>query len=301
LSFASVTNSTFSIGVDGGGTKTDLILVDAEGNVVARHTGPGCSPSHVGVDRARTILTEALVALRGGRTVERTRLFMAGSPAAWHEIASAIQGFGTIRTDNDALPVLELATGGAPGLVLHAGTGSFVAARAPDGSVHYAGGLGWKFGDPGSGYDLGRRGVAHALIELQGWSPASGLGEALRKHSGLQDAPTITRWLYANPEANAQVAAFGRRVLELAQEGCRPAQDALAGSLTELAMQARLVSEKLFPGAETVICGVSGAILNVPVSVHTFKALAQTHHWRVDYRFITEPPIEGVRRLLLRG
>ena len=34
-------------------------------------------------------------------------------------------------------------------------TGSFVAARGPDGGHHYAGGLGWRLGDPGSSHDLG--------------------------------------------------------------------------------------------------------------------------------------------------
>lgn len=291
-------SQTFSIGVDGGGTKTDLVLVDAQGAIVARHSAPGCSPSHVGIDRARAILTEALMEIRGDRVVTRTRLFMAGSPAAWQQIAGLIHGFGRVQADTDALPVLELATGGEAGIALHAGTGSFIVARAPDGTVHYAGGVGWRFGDPGSGYDLGRRAIAHALLELQGWAPTTALSEALKEHTGLHNAPAITRSLYTSADANAHIAGFARRVLELAQQGCRPAQLALAGSLTELAAQARLVTDKLFPGAKVVTCGVSGAILNSPVAVFTLKALAETHGWPVEYRFLTEPPIEGVRRLL---
>ena len=31
--------------------------------------------------------------------------------------------------------------------------------------MHYAGGLGWRFNDPGSGYDLGRRAIARALLD----------------------------------------------------------------------------------------------------------------------------------------
>lgn len=290
---------SYSIGVDGGGTKTDLILVDATGTIVGRHTAAGCSPSHLGVDGARTVLTDALVAVRGDRPVTRTRLFMAGSPATWREIAAQLHGFGRVSTDTDALPVLELGTGGEPGLVLHAGTGSFVVARAPDGSTHYAGGLGWKFGDPGSGYELGRRAVAHALLELQGWAAASGLGDALREHTGLNDAPAITRSLYAEADANARIAGFARRVLELAAAGCAPAQAALAGSLTELVEQGRLVTAKLFPDATHITCGVSGAILNTPVATFTLQALAASRAWPVGFRFISEPPIEGVRRLLI--
>ena len=59
----------------------------------------------------------------------------------------------------------------SPGML----AGSFVAARDASGKIHYAGGLGWRFGDAGSGYELGRRAIARALLELQGWAPASGL------------------------------------------------------------------------------------------------------------------------------
>lgn len=297
-----------SIGVDGGGTKTDLILVDCSGRILAQHVTGGCNPSHLGADGARAVLLTALEALLAASKIEHpkpkiraTRLFMAGSPAAWQEIAGLIHGFGRIETDTDALPVLELATGGQPGLVVHAGTGSFVSARAPDGSVHYAGGLGWRFGDPGSGFDLGRRAIAHALLELQGWSPASGLGEALQEHTGLADETAIKRSLYTSPDANAHIAGFARRVLELIPRGCKPAQLVLATSIADLVAQARLVTDKLFPGATAIACGVSGAILNTPAAAFALKALAETQAWPVHYRFITEPPIEGVRRLLVRA
>ena len=36
-------------------------------------------------------------------------------------------------------------------------------------------------------------GLAAALLELQGWAPATGLGEALRAHTALNDATSITR------------------------------------------------------------------------------------------------------------
>ncbi|MBI2511760.1 MAG: ATPase [Opitutae bacterium] len=300
-------NLPYRIGVDGGGTKTELILVDGAGQILARHVGPGCNPSHLGADGARTVLLSALEALLSQSAVRNpkseisaTRLYVAGSAATWREIAALLHGYGVVATGPDSLPVLELATAGGPGLVLHAGTGSFVAARAPDGSVHYAGGLGWRFGDPGSGHDLGRRAIAAALLELQGWAPATGLGEALRAHTALADAASITRLFYTDPEANARIAAFAPRAIELAQQGCRPAQVALAGSIGELVAQGRLVTEKLFPGARDITCGISGAVLNNPAAKYALQAFAESNGWPVKLHFITEPPSEGVRRLLLR-
>jgi len=300
-----VANPSYRIGVDGGGTKTELLLVDSAGAIVARHVGPGCNPSHLGADKARTVLLAALESLLAAANVAKTqiavtRLYVAGSAVTWREIAALIHGYGIVTHGPDSLPVLELATGGAPGIVLHAGTGSFVAARAPDGSVHFAGGLGWRFGDPGSGYELGRRAIASALMELYGWSAATGLGAALQAHLGLADAGTIKAALYADAEVNAKVATFAPAVIELAQKGCRPAQVALAGSLGELVAQGRLVTEKLFPGAKDITCGISGAVLNNRAAHYALQAFAESNAWPVKMHFITEPPSEGVRRLLLR-
>jgi len=299
-----VKDSSYKIGVDGGGTKTELILVDSAGTVVATHTAPGCNPSQCGPEKSREILLVGLTALldsfpaSGLRPpVSALHLYMAGSTAFWSETAACLTDLGSVTIAADSLPVLELATSGAPGLVLHAGTGSFVAARAPDGSIHYAGGLGWKLGDAGSGFDIGRRGIAQALLELQGWARPSGLGDALKTHTGLTDAAALTRFFHTDPEANARIAAFATHVVALAGQGCPPAQTQLTESLTELVEQARLVTVKLF-GTTTVPCGVSGPILNSEPAGFALKALAATHRWPVELNFITTLPIEGVRRLL---
>ncbi len=296
------------IGVDGGGTKTELILLDESGAELARHLAPGCNPSQVGPEKARAILTEALaalcVALPAG-SVQSTLLCLAGNRAFWRETANTLHGFGRITTTDDSMPVLELATAGGPGLVLHAGTGSFVAARAPDGTVHYTGGLGWKFGDPGSGFDIGRRALGLALLELQAAAPSAGLSalaEALRTHTGLADYPTNSRFFYNDAEANVKIAAFTPLVLDLAAQDCGPAQQVVADSITELARQADHVIHRLFPSpAGPLPCGISGRILNSVPAAFALRSLASKLKWPVELRFIDTPPIEGVRRLLLAG
>lgn len=295
------------IGVDGGGTKTELILIDSAGATLAAHTAPGCNPSQLGSEKARAIVTGAIAALRAQAgqpvTVSATHLYMAGSPAFWRETADGLKDCGQVTTGPDSLPVLELATEGKPGLVLHAGTGSFVTARAGDGTVHYAGGLGWRFGDPGSGHELGRRALAQALLELQArrdQAPLSPLAAALCAHTGIEDYAANSRFFYTDADANARIAAFAPKVLDLAENNCGPAQQVVADSITDLARQADTVIHRLFarPAAK-VPCGVSGRILNSQPAVFALQSLASKLSWPVELRFLTQPPIEGVRRLLL--
>lgn len=302
---------SYKIGVDGGGTKTECILIDDAGTILARHVAPGCNPSVAGAEQARLIITDALCALvatlgtpsstLGPPTIATTHIYSAGNRAWWRETAAALNGFGRIVTADDSHPVLELATDGQPGLVLHAGTGSFVAARAPDGAIHYAGGLGWRFGDPGSGYDLGRRAIARALLELQGWAPLSRLGPTVRDQTQLgaaADAAAVTRFFYLHADANRQIAALAPAVLWLASEGDHVAQQLVTDSVGELVTLATRVAAKLFPNTpiDTLPAGLSGPILMHPVVQATIASRSP-----LGLKSITEPPIEGVRRLLLRS
>lgn len=295
--------SSYKIGIDGGGTKTECILVDESGTIVARHLAPGCNPNVVGTDQARALVTDALVALTSALSSPRitaTQLFMSGAPTFWQEFAASLTGFGRVSAAPDSLPTLELATHGRPGLVIHAGTGSFVAARAPDGTVHYAGGTGWRFGDPGSGYELGRRAISRALLELQGWLPPSRLGPTVRDHTQLGDAAdarAVTRYFYAHAEPNRVIAALAPAILRLATEGDHTAHQVLIESAGELLDLAHHVAAKLFPGTtlDTIPTGLSGALLT-----NATVAAALAPRTRLPLTPITEAPIEGVRRLLVR-
>lgn len=308
-----VTPNTYKIGVDGGGTKTELILVDAAGEIVTRHLAAGCNPSQTGPERARTILTEALTALLAQSKIDiqkskitTTALYMAGSPPFWAEVAASLTDFGQVTTAPDSAPVLELATAGAPGIVLHAGTGSFVITRRADFTIHYTGGLGWKFGDPGSGYDIGRRALALALLDMQANPPLSDhrpspLAEALVNHTGLMDYATNSRFFYTDSEANAKISSFAPQVLTLAEQEYGPAQQVLADSITDLARLTDGVIHKYFPKTTVKLpCGVSGRILNSVAGAFALRSLASKLDWPVELNFITTPPIEGVRRLLLK-
>lgn len=306
----------YKIGVDGGGTKTECILVDAAGAMVACHVGTGCNPSVVGPEAAASILVAALDSLRAQAVthlaelqtrppqaqlvITDTLLCMAGSRGFWSEFAAGLTGFGRVQAVNDSMPILELATHGRAGLALHAGTGSFVVARGPDHAVHYAGGRGWRFNDAASGYELGARAIARAVLEVQGWMPASRLSAAVIAHAQLPapvEASAITRHYYSHADATRHIATLSPAVLQLAAGGDEAAHQIVlesAGSLLDLAIT---VATKIFPATPltTIPAGLSGPILTHPL---VMTALAKRSP--MPLAAITDAPIEGVRQLLAR-
>lgn len=289
------------IGVDGGGTKTECILVDESGAVRARHLTTGTNPSSVGAEAEQVLLT-ALRRVRAEAGLSRTAptmtlLCMAGSLGYWAEIANRLDEFGDVKVFDDSLPVLELATGGRPGLVLHAGTGSFVAARDRAGAAHYAGGLGWRFGDQGSGYDLGRRAVAQVLLERQGWAKATLLGDSILKQVGKTEYTELIRLFYGDPNANRLIAGLAPLVIDALAQGDSSAMQIALASTGELLDFGVSVATRLFgdyPIAEVSV-GVSGRILTNPTILGALQK-------RAPFRLhpVRESPAEGVRRMLLR-
>ncbi len=291
----------YRIGVDGGGTKTDFIVIGEGGAVLAQHLATGCNPNVAGADAARATVMQGLrdVLEKAGVSaaqVTHTLLCMSGAPLIWKELAASLQGFGSVSAIDDSLPVLELATDGGAGIVIHAGTGSFVAARSPDNAVHYAGGLGWRFGDPGSAYDLGRRAISRALLELQGWLPRTRLTSAVCDQAQQADAAAVTRHYYQHPEANRQIAVLAPVVLRLAGDRDETARQVLVESCLPLLDLGHQVAAKLFPNEPlaSIRCGLSG-IFSQPV-----VAEALTPHSGLRFLPITTAPIEGVRRLLAK-
>jgi|UniRef100_UPI00404AD2C5 glucosamine kinase len=294
------------IGIDGGGTKTEFILVDETGAFIAQRRTAGCSPSILDSQAISKLISTTLEELlaagrqtRQGIVITDTVFCMAGSRSFWSEFGAELTGYGRVQTFDDSIPVLELATAGHPGLVLHAGTGSFVAARGDDGTAHYAGGLGWRFGDPASAYDLGQHAIARTILELQGWAEPSGLGASICEATGIRDATALTRHFYSPSTTPPAIAAYGPLITTLAAQNDEAALGILTQSIGQIARLANEVIARVFAenGSLALPVGLSGLILQTPIAQST---LAATLDSRCQMSAIVDPPIEGVRRLLTR-
>jgi len=182
------------LGFDGGATKTECVLLNEAGNILASGRAGPSNPGVVGFERAideikrasqaatfeARVKPDAITALCAGiagagaaKSAERMRALLA---VAFPDVAMKI------CTD---LEIALAATGTGPAIVLIAGTGSAAMGRGINGEVRRAGGFGPQVGDQGSARDVGRKAAAAARLERDRAGEESALGKQLKRQLGV--------------------------------------------------------------------------------------------------------------------
>nr|WP_276617601.1 BadF/BadG/BcrA/BcrD ATPase family protein [Streptomyces coryli] len=133
------------------------------------------------------------------------------------------------------------ALGGAPGVVVSAGTGA-VAMWSDGQRCVRVDGLGPILGDHGSGADIGRAGLRAAFSAAEGRGPATALVEPARQHLGGLGLDGARR-LHASSSPTELVSAFAIAVLRAAGEGDAVAAEIAARAADALATSAALAAE----------------------------------------------------------
>src|SRR5580692_8377858 len=229
----------FVLGFDGGGTKTDCVLMDESGAVLARSQAGPSNPLRIGFGAAIGAIREAArqafrqTALPESATATAlcAGLAGAGPPESAEKIRALLAAEfpeSKIRVCTD-LDLALAATGGGAVIVLLAGTGSFAVGRNAAGETARAGGYGSQIGDEGSAYDIGRRAVLTAMHENDRTAVDSLLGQRLLRELGCADwsevkaraqaasdevfprlfsvVATIADWIETSSETAAETAA----------------------------------------------------------------------------------------------
>src|SRR5437660_2079654 len=252
------------LGFDGGGTKTDCVLMDESGAILARARSGSSNPTSFGVEVSLASLSEAAtdVLRTAGESRQDVAYLLAGvSGAGEMNMRWAVQSGlqpkfpnATILITSDL--VLSLgATGEIPSVVVIAGTGSAVLGRTTPVELARAGGFGPVIGDPGSAYDIGRKAVA-ICVQKHLNNEAFSLGAKILVAFGWKFDEFLD-------QARARPAAVFPKIFRVlanaAESGDAAAQALLTAGAQDLRDQAREVIEKLkLTGASVFLAKIGG-------------------------------------------
>ncbi len=200
----------YSLGFDGGGTKTDCVLLDAKGNVVGEGRGGPANPLRSGYEAAFSSLREAAagaIALGGIRPAEIAGVCAGLAGAGRRSVARRMMVFlseefpaALTQVATDYEIALESAVGSAPGVVLIAGTGSVAYGRNAAGETARAGGYGPLLGDEGSAFEIGRRAVAAVARSRDLDAPVTVMAEMISAALDCPDWDDLMLRIMKNPD-----------------------------------------------------------------------------------------------------
>lgn len=246
-------DATFFLGFDGGGTKTDCILADAEGNTVARATAGPSNPLRAGYTRAWFSLSDAanLVLSRAKITSGHIRAICAGlggagRPAVVRRVTQFFEpGYpnAAVRVISDLEIALEAAFGSGEGIILLAGTGSAAFGRNENGRIARAGGRGPWISDEGSAFHIGRRAVAAVVRFDEHRGSATSLSLRILKWHEARDWNALLEHIAKN--ADDVFPKTFPLVAELADAGDEVSRDILRDAAASLASLAVAVANDL--------------------------------------------------------
>ena len=241
------------VGVDGGGSKTHVVVADGRGKELASLTGEASAvrPGDA-LHSAEVISRLVRECLAIAEREDRPRALVAGVAGVGREderraLLRALEGAKLaedVQVVPDALIALEDAFGEGAGILLVAGTGSVAFGRGPTGHVVRCGGWGPVIGDEGSGAWIGRRALSVVTAAHDGREPETRLVGAVLTALELDEVDQLVAW--AASASTKDLAKLAAPVLTLAAERDLRANSICTIAAEELVIHVRTLARQLF-------------------------------------------------------
>ena len=192
----------FTLGIEGGGTRTVALMADVTGKMILRREfapgnlrlldDHGLASLLRSIARAFSVPDAVGLGLAGARTK--------GDRARVSKIAAKTWKNVPVRVTHDLDMALTAACNGrrrprpVASILVLSGTGSCCFGRASDGRAAKIGGWGHILGDKGSGFEIGLRGLKAVVFYLDRDGTWSYLGERLLAATGCNEPDELIEW-----------------------------------------------------------------------------------------------------------
>ncbi len=243
------------LGVDGGGTKTFVVIIDEEKKVVAEGLSGASNPVRVGIENAVTNISEAVSIAcdkinQNPANIIAVTLGLAGVRREdlrlrIRERISRNLKIRSIEVVTDAEIALYGAVKENPGLVVIAGTGSICLGKNASGEKFSAGGWGPLAGDEGGGAGIAREAL-HAIAKASdNRGSQTILTEKAMDYFRAGKPDDLVLAIYAPQIDNLKIAGFAKFVVKAAREGDKVALKIMENAGRELGIAATAVIRHL--------------------------------------------------------
>jgi N-acetylglucosamine kinase-like BadF-type ATPase len=248
---------SYFLGIDGGGTKTQFLLQNAEGEILQDLCLSASNPFSVGMEQSVAVLSEGIRRVCQGIPYGKISVFAgiagAGVGNARNALTDALGHFrfSSLKVDNDAANIISATLKNRDGVVGILGTGSVVFA-IHNGVRTQIGGYGHLLGDALSGSELGRQCLGAVYRELDGSGDATAMTPKVLAQLGKEPLRAIPD-IYE--KGKSYIATFATILLDAAREGDPLASALLEENLQLFDRQLTAALRHCPPGAPIVLAG----------------------------------------------
>jgi N-acetylglucosamine kinase-like BadF-type ATPase len=302
------------LAVDGGNSKTELVLVGPDGRLLAAVRGPTTSHQVVGMaagadglarlaDQARRAAgLDALTGAGTRATVASCTVAGADSAGDVRRLERAYRSAGLaeeIRVVNDAFAPVRAGTDRGWGVGVICGAGVNAAGIAPDGRTARLAALGNTSGDWGGGTDVGIAGLGAAVRARDGRGPRTSLERLVPAHFGLKRPLDLTIAFETDRIHWTRVRELSPVVFGAARDGDVVARAIIDRLADEVATMAIAIVRRLHLTRRDVDVTLAGGVFRaddadfearIAAGIHAVAPLARIH--RLD-----PPPVLGAALL----
>ncbi|MES5866608.1 BadF/BadG/BcrA/BcrD ATPase family protein [Bacillus cereus group sp. RP32] len=290
----------YMIGVDGGGTKTEAIAFDKDGNELVRATS-GFGNILIDFEEALVHIMEAIDECQNGLLNEHCVCICLGlagvSGANTNELTLRLKKkYGTpIGVFNDAMIAHAATLKGKDGILTIGGTGAICIGKI--GEVYeYSGGWGHILGDEGSGYWIALQGLKRMANQFDQGVTLCPLSIRIQDEFQLLTSSHIKRLVYSS--SKDKVAAIAPSVIGEARNGNDDAHEIILQAAKELTRITVNIYNKMQFDVTTSIA-VSGSILRfVPEIYAEFKKCCEKSMGEVIFVSPSELAVKGTYYLM---
>lgn len=291
----------YYIGIDGGGTNSRLLAVDAQQNVLYQASGTSTNMA----SNSKQFVKDSIVALLdgcwkkgglrkagcAGLCIGSAGLDSESSMAAMREIIEGLGFSCPITVVNDSVLALSAATQTCAGVIVISGTGSIACGMAEDGSIVRCGGWGHLLDDGGSAYWIGKEALRRSLMSYDKRESETVLCEHLPKALGVAHITDCVEYIYSDFN-KTKLAELSILVNEAAKDGDAVSLSILRDAAKELAGLAQAVIHRIEHHIPVVIVS-GGTILNNDILFQKFQQAMHKINPRIEIQKMQQDPVWG--------
>lgn len=251
----------YILGVDGGGTKTTVMIAGADGGVIAESTSGASSFPSVGIRKAIENLNRAVLgAIENAGTGSNTMFKSSCFGFAGFNIPDDIKVYREIAGNdklkkylnqrriliyNDTRIGLEAGSSTSNKIIIIAGTGSNCFGINDKGEQ--AGSTGWDhiLADEGSGYAVSVKALRAVMKAYDGRGKRTMLTGEILGELGCENETGIVNWIYGKPFSKERISVFAKAVCRCAYGGDDISRKILYGEAMESVLSVITIAERL--------------------------------------------------------